>query len=159
MLVESTNDEETMPRAKKAKDQPVAIEPTPAESSRNSATVSLPPVSDAIVQSLPTSESPSEGEPQAPAARGQFRSWVVDMGRGYTRLTDETNHRLVLQFHEKPQPDVLTALKGAGFEFKPDYYGQKNAWVRRNDFEGRLQVEAIEKLFAQAGEGRESAVR
>ncbi len=78
---------------------------------------------------------------------GRFRSWVTDVGRGYHRLTDEQDDRLVLLFDAKPAADVLTAIKGAGFQYQPEYAGLKQAWVRRNDFEGRLQVEAIEKLI------------
>jgi hypothetical protein len=81
------------------------------------------------------------------APRGRFRSWVVDETRGYQRLTDETSHRLVLLFRDKPADDILSALKGAAFRYEPEYAGLRQAWVRRNDFEGRLQVEAIEKLI------------
>lgn len=144
-----------MPRGKKAKDKLGAVESTPVTSCVDSEATLKHEAGDAVEPPQPASDS----APQASAARGQFRSWVVDMKRGFTRLTDETNHRLVLQFHEKPQHDVLTALKGAGFEYKPDYHGQKNAWVRRNDFEGRLQVDAIEKLLSGLSTGRESAPR
>lgn len=81
------------------------------------------------------------------APRGQFRSWVVDEELGYSRLTDVNSNLLLLQFADKPPADVLTAVKGAGFQFKTDHHGQRNVWVRRNDFEGRLQVESIEKLL------------
>ena len=90
--------------------------------------------------------------------RPHIRSWVTDTARGYSRLTDEQEQRLVVQFAQKPSTDVLTALKGAGFHYHPDYAGQANAWVRRNDFEGRMQVEAIEKLIGSLPQ-RDSAAR
>lgn len=95
----------------------------------------------------PTTPVSVTPETAAPAPRGRFRSWVVDTTRGYTRLTDEQEQRIVLQFAQKPSADVLTAIKGAGFQFLADYEGLNHVWVRRNDFETRLQVEAIEKLI------------
>ena len=95
---------------------------------------------------------PSTTEPR-------LRTWVVDEARGYCRMSDEDYHRLVVQFSERPPEDVLTAVKGAGFRFQPDYRGQKNAWVRRNDFEGRLQIEAIEKLIHELIPGPSSPTR
>jgi hypothetical protein len=35
----------------------------------------------------------------------------------------------------------------AGFRYQPEYHGQKNAWLRRSDHEGRLQAAAIENLI------------
>jgi hypothetical protein len=98
--------------------------------------------------------SPATEQQAAPAvpSRGQFRSWVVNEARRYTRLTESPSA-------EKPQAAVLTAPKGTGFEFRPGYYGQKNARVRRNDCEGRLQDEAIEKLVQETAGGRESVAR
>jgi hypothetical protein len=96
--------------------------------------------------------------PEPPESRGRFRSWVNDSVRGYHRLTDEQEHRLVLLFNDKPSADALLAVKGAGFQYHPDYFGLKHAWVRRNDFEGRLQVEAIEKLIGTTPQ-RESTGR
>jgi hypothetical protein len=89
----------------------------------------------------------------------RLRTWVVDESRGYCRMTDEDYHRLVVQFSAKPPEDLLTAVKGAGFRFQSDYRGQKNAWVRRNDFEGRLQIEAIEKLIHELIPGPSSPAR
>lgn len=106
----------------------------------------------------PATPLPGATAAATPMSRGRFRSWVVDATKGYTRLTDEQEHRLVLQFAQKPAGDVLTALKGAGFHYHPDYHGQKQAWVRRNDFEGRLQLEAIEKLIGTVPQ-REAAER
>ena len=101
---------------------------------------------------------PATTETAAPAPRGRFRSWVVDTTRGYTRLTDEQEQRILLQFAQKPSADVLTAIKGAGFQFLADYEGLNHVWVRRNDFETRLQVEAIEKLIGTVP-SRESVPR
>ena len=89
----------------------------------------------------------------------RLRTWVVDEARGYCRMTDEDYHRLVIQFTARPPEDVLTAVKGAGFRFQPDYRGQQNAWVRRNDFEGRLQAEAIDKLVTAMIPGPSSPER
>lgn len=104
--------------------------------------------------------TPVSAATEAPASepRGRFRSWVVDTTRGYTRLADEQEQRIILQFAQKPSADVLTAIKGAGFQFLPDYEGLNHVWVRRNDFETRLQVEAIEKLIGTVP-SRESAPR
>ena len=104
--------------------------------------------------------TPVSAATEAPASepRGRFRSWVVDTTRGYTRLTDEQEQRILLQFAQKPSADVLTAIKGAGFQFLADYEGLNHVWVRRNDFETRLQVEAIEKLIGTIPQ-RDSAVR
>jgi len=113
------------------------------------------PVAATPVAATPVAATP---ETAAPAPRGRFRSWVVDTTRGYTRLTDEQEQRIVLQFAQKPAADVLTAIKGAGFQFLADYEGLNHVWVRRNDFETRLQVEAIEKLIGTVP-SRESVPR
>ncbi len=104
----------------------------------------LPDAAQAI--QFPEGKSPEE-KSAVVSGRGQFRSWIVDTRRGYSGLTDEENNYLVLQFAEKPHPDLLAAVKGAGFHFKPDHCGLKNVWVRRNDFHGRLSVQLIEKLI------------
>lgn len=106
----------------------------------------------------PTTPVSAATEATAPKPRGRFRSWVVDTARGYTRLTDEQENRLVLLFDAKPAADVLTAIKGAGFQYHPDYAGQKHAWVRSNDYQSRLQVEALEKLIGTVP-SREAAPR
>lgn len=104
-------------------------------------TAAHPPEDGVAAPETTDAESPASGEGK------RFRSWVVDVERGYSRLTDDQHQRLVLQFAEKPSEDVLTALKGAGFHYHPEYGGLKNAWVRRNDYTGRLEVEAIERLI------------
>lgn len=105
-----------------------------------------------IVQPLPPAELKAGDELALQPGRPQFRSWVVDETSGYTRMTDEINRRLVLQFAERPDADTLALLKGSGFQFKPDYYGQRNVWVRANDFEGRLRAEAIEKQLSESSQ-------
>jgi hypothetical protein len=103
-------------------------------------------------------ETPAS-EPTTTVQRERFRTWVTDTARGYTRKTDNEYNRLVLQFEQRPSGDVITALKGAGFHFQSDYCGEKNAWVRRNDHEGRHQVEAIERLFRSLSSAPELPVR
>ncbi len=105
------------------------------------------PLPESPIDTAPSASSENESAPEPRTERGRFRSWVTDTARGYTRLTDEDEQRIVLQFTEKPSADVLTAVKGAGFQFLADYAGLNHVWVRRNDFETRLQVEAIEKLI------------
>ncbi len=163
-----------MPRERKKTTTPVE---TPVSTDNVTASTSAaaaetaPPADSAVVEPpvpLPTSPSaePPPAETATPDAeraepsepRGRFRSWVTDVGRGYHRLTDEQENRLVLLFDAKPAADVLTAIKGAGFHYHPDYCGQPRVWVRRNDFEGRLQVEAIEKLIGTIPT-RDSAAR
>ncbi|MDP1798627.1 MAG: hypothetical protein Q8K78_14130 [Planctomycetaceae bacterium] len=130
------------------------------------ATAGSPPVEAPIPSSASTGDEPAAAElvtattegPSSPEPRGRFRSWVTEVSRGYHRLIDEQENRLVLLFDAKPAADVLTAIKGAGFQYHPDYAGVKQAWVRRNDFEGRLQVEAIEKLIGTTPQ-RASAAR
>jgi hypothetical protein len=107
------------------------------------------PASEPNHEAIPTSPEQG-GEPSSVEDGKQFRSWVVDTALGFTRLTDDINHRIVLQFEKKPEPEILTAMKTAGFQYKPDYFGQKNCWVRRNDFEGRMQVENLEKMLKKA---------
>ncbi len=123
----------------------------------NSTAADAPPRESQFDTTTPTS-SVDESAPEPQTERGRFRSWVTDTARGYSRLTDEQEQRLVVQFAQKPSADVLTALKGAGFHYHPDYAGQANAWVRQNDFEGRLQVDAIEKLIGSLPQ-RDSAAR
>ncbi len=133
------------------------VEP-PAAVSAPTGTIEEPPFE-------PTGKyTPGETPPETASAvdgkpRGQFRSWVADTARGYSRLTDEQHQRIVVQFDAKPPADVLTALKGAGFQFQPDYQGQKNAWVRQNNYEGRLQIEAIEVLLRETVQGSPSPSR
>lgn len=106
----------------------------------------------------PARDEAAAAEPAAdtsaePGNDRRFRTWVIDDARGYCRMTDEQQHRLVVQFVAKPPEDVLAALKGAGFHFQPEYGGLQSVWVRRNDHTGRLQIESIEQLLrAQSAE-------
>ena len=102
---------------------------------------------------VPTAD---ETEPARFQPRGRFRSWVNDTDRGYSRLTDIEQRKIVLTFGEKPPSDVLTAVKDGGFQFKPDYAGVKNAWVRFDDHQGRIQAEAIDSMVRSLIPGRSS---
>ena len=128
------------------------IEPRPVEQ---------PPFEPTGTYTPPPRDADRGTASDAPASTTEprLRTWVVDEARGYCRMSDEDYQRLVIQFTVRPPEDVLTAVKGAGFRFQPDYRGQKNAWVRRNDFEGRLQVEAIDKLVTAMIPGPSSPER
>ncbi len=94
------------------------------------------------VKEMKVEEPPeTKGTPEAE----RFRSWVTDRGNGYERLTDDKAKLLVLRFTNKPAAEVLDKLKAAGFRYQPEYFGQQKVWTRRNDFEGRLKVEELEK--------------
>ena len=131
---------------------PVAETPEapPAEQARSEPTVAE--LREATQEILERSEPASESLPQ----RERFRGWVTDNARGYARWSDGEYQRIILQFNERPSPDILAAVKDAGFHFQPDYCGFKNAWVRRNDYTGRVQVDAIEKLVRAKSVGQES---
>lgn len=105
------------------------------------------------MQGTPDSVRPESGQ------RERFRSWVTDDARGYSRIADNEFVRIVLQFKQRPSPEILTALKDGGFHYQPDYLGHKSAWVRRNDYTGRVQVEAIEKLLRSQSAVPESVER
>lgn len=89
----------------------------------------------------------------------RFRSWVADPLRGYRRLTDEQEQRLVLQFDGTPPAAILTALKSADFQFQYDYAGHRNVWVSLNDHRSRLQAETIESLLREQWPAAESPAR
>lgn len=103
--------------------------------------------------------TPEEQRATQPANRGRFRSWVSDPSRGYSRLSDEEQRRIVLMFDEKPPADVLTAVKDAGFQYQSDYHGLKSAWTRYNDHEGRIQAEGIDNLVRSLIAGASSPER
>lgn len=126
-------------------------------------TLVTPPIAEQAIPVISETESAAPGT-SAPAAaeagqRERFRSWVTDTARGYSRMSDDQFRRIIIRFDQKPAPDILSAVKGAGFQFQPDYLGHKNAWVRRDDHTGRLQVEAIEKLIRAQTPGLESPER
>lgn len=138
--------------------QDAATEATPESTGESAKTLTAPTTEEPPFE--PTgSYMPSEADFEAARQAGRFRSWLTDSKRGYRRLTDEEQQRIVLLFERKPPEDVLTAIKGADFRYQPEYHGQKNAWLRRNDHEGRLQVEAIEKLIRSTIPGLESPER
>ncbi len=87
----------------------------------------------------------SSAADKATGETDRFRSWVTDRGAGYERFVDDKAQLLVLRFAEKPADDALAKLKAAGFRYQPEYFGQQKVWTRRNDFEGRLRLEEIEK--------------
>ena len=114
----------------------------------------------AVAEAAPTNgEEPAAVESitgtaqEGKGARSQFRSWVTDPSRGYRQLTDEVHNRLVVQFDDRPPQTVRRALHEAGFHFQTDYLGLKDAWVRRNNFEGRVQLDAIKKLLREVEPG------
>jgi hypothetical protein len=82
-----------------------------------------------------------------PAKDARFRAWVTDSKNGYLRLTDEQAGQIVLKFKDKPAPELVDQLKDAGFRYQQEYFGQRKVWTRRNDFEGRLQVEQLETII------------
>lgn len=42
-----------------------------------------------------------------------------------------------------------SSVKDAGFKYHPDYEDQGKVWLRKNDFEGRSQVDKIEATLRQ----------
>ena len=84
------------------------------------------------------------GQTDEAAKPGRFRAWVTDSKNGYQRLTDDQAGQIVLKFKDKPEPELVEQLKDAGFRYQQEYFGQRKVWTRRNDFEGRLQVEQLE---------------
>jgi hypothetical protein len=101
------------------------------------------------------SEATFESKPDG-TRRMRFRSWVTDNARGYSRKTDDQYQMIVVQFDQKPSPEILSALKDGSFHYHPDYAGNPRAWVRRNDHTGRVQAEAIEKLVRSQSPGVDS---
>ncbi len=83
---------------------------------------------------------------------------VFEIARGYCRWTDDLHQPLVLQFAGNPSADIVSALTEAGFEFRTGYGDQANVWIRHHDHQGRLHVEAIEKLIGTTPR-RQSAAR
>lgn len=145
-----------MPRGKKGKGTATAT--TATDATVSAVSVSEPGMTETPITSDVKPDSPQqENEDRTESRRGRFRSWVVDPNHGYSMMTDEINRLLVLQFDEKPQPDILDAIKSAGFRYKPEHDGLKNVWVRVNDFRGRHEVELIEKRIRSVSAGQEPA--
>jgi hypothetical protein len=124
---------------------PPSIEPTDSAST-------VAELREATQEILDRSEAASAKLPQ----RERFRSWVTDTTRGYARWSDNEYQRIILQFNERPSQEILAAVKEAGFHFQKDYCGLENAWVRRNDYTGRVHVDAIERLIRAQTVGTES---
>jgi hypothetical protein len=94
---------------------------------------------------------------EAPERDRRFRSWVTDRANGYERLTDEKGRQIVLKFAEQPSEGIRAKLKEAGFRFQPEYFGERKVWTRRNDFEGKLQVEQLEAAIRGSAREQEPA--
>ena len=148
-----------MPRRKQDETTPTATAESPSGSGAAEATATItteePPFE-------PTGTYRPTEEEQVAArrdGRDRFRSWVTAAQHGFSKLTDDERQRLVLLFDEKPADEVIAAMKGAGFQYHPDYHGHKHAWTRRNDYEGRLLVEALEKLIRSADAAVEPPAR
>lgn len=90
-----------------------------------------------------------EVEPDRP----RFRTWTIRTESGYEKLTDTRRGLLVLKFHDRPTQDILDAVKDGGFQYHPDYEDQGKVWFRKNDFEGRAQVDKIEAVLRQQEQG------
>lgn len=97
----------------------------------------------------PSSRPLPEVEPDRP----RFRSWTIRTTSGYEKLTDAKRGLIVLKFHDRPSSEILNAVKDAGFKYSPDYEDQDKVWLRKNDFEGRVQVDKIETILRQQEQG------
>ena len=84
----------------------------------------------------------------------RFRSWSIRTDQGYEKLTDSKRGLLVLKFTKKPSDEILDTIKDAGFQYAASYEDQGKVWLRKNNYEGRLQVEKIEMLLRETGEQR-----
>ena len=87
--------------------------------------------------------------PEEQSDRPRFRSWTVRTVSGYEKMTDTKRGLFVLKFHDRPSQEILNALKDGGFQYHPDYEDQGKVWLRKNDFEGRVQVDKIEAVLRQ----------
>ena len=107
----------------------------------------------ALPATPPAAQSSERTPPEADQdpERPRFRSWSIRKDVGYEKLTDQKRGLLVLKFTQKPTDELLATIKDAGFRYSPDYEGQGKVWLRRNDYEGRLQVEKIEAALRQQG--------
>ncbi len=95
--------------------------------------------------------------PEVEPDRPRFRSWTIRTASGYEKLTDTKRGLLVLKFHDRPSEEILNAVKDGGFQYHPDYEDQGKVWLRKNDFEGRLQVDKIEAALRHQEQGAGSA--
>lgn len=148
------------PRKKRA----VSVEAhvAPAESVDAPVTSSVKEVEPAPFDSVETTPPPSLAEGHSVASsetleeqpdRPRFRSWTVRTASGYQKLADTKRGLIVLKFHDRPSEVLLDAVKDAGFKYHPDYEDQGKVWLRKNDFEGRVQVDKIEATLRQNEQG------
>ena len=109
----------------------------------------------ALAEAVPTPVATTSAEahqaavPEEQPDRPRFRSWTVRNASGYEKLTDNKRGLLVLKFNDRPSDEILIAVKDGGFQYHPDYEGQGKVWLRKNDFEGRVQVDKIEAALRQ----------
>ena len=139
---------------------PVIVAPVPAEAAPfDSAPV--PAASTPIeVEAASAVVSPVEAQHSVTAPvldeqpdRPRVRSWRVRTDSGYEKLTDNKRGLLVLKFQDRPSEEILAAVKDAGFQYHPNYEDQGKVWLRKNDFEGRVQVDKIEAILRQQEQG------
>ncbi len=62
-------------------------------------------------------------------------------------MTDEIARRIVVRFDERPDDQVVVRLKEAGFNYRPEYFGQEKVWTRSNNIEGRELVVKFEAFL------------
>ncbi len=107
----------------------------------------------AATTSAEAHQAASSEVPEEQPDRPRFRSWTVRTASGYEKLTDAKRGLLVLKFHDRPSQDILNAVKDGGFQYHSDYEDQGKVWLRKNDFEGRVQVDKIEAVLRQEEKG------
>ena len=120
------------------------VEPQPASGALHAELPAIPATPPAAQSGEPTPPETNQ-EPERP----RFRSWSFRKDVGYEKLTDQKRGLLVLKFTQKPSDELLATIKDAGFRYSSDYEGQGKVWLRKNDFEGRVQVDKIEATLRQ----------
>ncbi len=138
---------------------PVVVAPVPAAAAPFDS-VPVPAASTPIEVEAPAAAVPTEAHytassppPEEQPDRPRFRSWTVRTASGYEKLTDNKRGLLVLKFQDRPSEEILAAVKDAGFQYHPNYEDQGKVWLRKNDFEGRVQVDKIEAILRQQEQG------
>ena len=160
-----TNEPALEPVVTQADRSVTPIEPVPAPSEPVAAPAE--PVSSSInaesppFDAVPTSTTHTDRHhaslrpmPDIDADRPRFRSWSIRTDQGYEKFTDSKRGLLVLKFAKRPAGEILDTLKVSGFRYAAEYEDQGKCWLRKNDYEGRLQVEKIEMLLRETGEQR-----
>lgn len=120
------------------------VEPQSASGERHAETPAIPATP---ADAQPSEQTPPETNPET--ERPRFRSWSFRNASGYEKLTDTKRGLLVLKFRDRPSQEILDAVKDGGFQYHPNYEDQGKVWLRRNDFEGRIQVEKIEMMLRE----------